>query len=299
MNHTLLVTFARLADYVLLFFVGVVISLLSPIYFDLLHYIFFIILIPFIWAPIEAFLLSQFRTTPGCFLFGIKLKEKITFKRALKRAFWREKKEVSISTDNHLKRFFKGIVISIAVFVAAVALPIALQIFAVQTIKPTIKGWVNYKVPEEGFSVDFPAEPFHNTKELNLSVAKQVITYDEYRSLAPEANASYSVSYIHLPLKVRFYGESTILKASLNLIPENGPTSKLMSSKLTVFNRYPALNFVVRQNDEIIQGRLVLANGTLYKLTVDTPEDQQDQEELHAEEFLDSFYLKHSFKELL
>lgn len=288
---------SRFIDYVILYIFGVWLSFLLPLYVDPLFYVVFALLLPLIWAPLEAWFIHHVGTTPGSSLFGIHYKTKIHFYKRLKQALWREKREEVIDIRGGKKRFLTGTIFSIIIILIGIFSPLVYHLFSGQTIKPTTKGWTHFHSSVGYFGVDFPAEPFEAPKQLVVPVARDPIPYIEYKSFQKDDNAiTYSVSFLQLPLKVRFFGDSTVLKACLGYLPENGPTAKIVSQQLAPYHKYAAISFTLRNDSEMTDGRLIMANGKLYKLIVNYPEGT-DKEMLHVADFLDSFHIKHAFRE--
>jgi len=291
------IAFSRFVDYALLYLLGVLFSFISPVYVDPLFYLVLALLLPLLWAPLEVFAIHKLGTTPGSWLFGIHYEEKIHHYHRLKQALWREKKEEIIDIRGGASRFTIAFIISIAIILLGIFAPFIYQIVTEGTIKPTIKGWLHYREPQGAFNVDFPTEPYHSIKELSIPITRDPISFNEYRSFsAKESAITYAVSFIHLPLKVRFYGDTPILKACFGFIPENGPTTKVISHELAPYRKHSALNFSLRNGDEHTQGRLIITNGILYKLTVTYPQDLSE-EELDILGFLDSFRMRLRFKD--
>jgi hypothetical protein len=286
MSSFLLISLSRILDYSVLFIFGIIISLFSPVYIELYTYFLFILLIPLIWIPIETFFIYKWKMTFGNYLFGIKLNKNenycSTFKYALK---WK---------GDHFERFknkIKWIPISallIALLGSFSAPHLKKEWEKRSELHAVIEGWVNYLSPEGMFRANFPIEPLYELKELNISIARKLMTYHAYTSYLPD-NVAYSVSYVQLPSKWRFYSGHTILKAALNLIPENGPVSKVVKQETSFYKKYPSLNFHLMQKEEEVFGRLVLVNGILFKITSKAPLNAT--QEIHREDFFDTFQM--------
>ena len=282
MSNKLLVLISKLADYSWLYLIGATSFIFAPSYVDPLV---FASAVPFLWAPLEALALSKWGTTPGNYLVGISFPEKPRFYPALKRALFLKNLPYTVKRYN-FKRMLIALSTTVALIAGGVSIPIIQDYLNPQTAS-------TYYVKEAGFSANFPSEPIHQIKELSLAVARKPVNYHEYSSFvaAPEGNVSYSVSYVPLPMKFRFYGEGTVLNAALNLIPENGPLAKVIKKEQIGYKKYPALNFVLKQDNDKTYGRLILAGGVLYKVVVQATVDSPEQEAKNLE-FLNSIYIK-------
>jgi hypothetical protein len=286
------IAFSRFIDYAILYLVGVWISFLSPVYIDPVFYLIYAVFLPFLWAPLEVFCMHHLKTTPGGWLFGIQFKSKVHHYRRLKQALWREKREGTIEIKGGKKRLAQGFVVSTLIVLGGLFSPILFQGLTSGYVPPTAKGWKHFHSPVGAFGIDFPAEPYHVMKELVVPIVRDPIPYNEYKSFGQDDSAiTYAVSFLHLPLRVRIYGDNTVLKACLNFLPENGPTAKVLSQELVPYRKYPSLKYTLRTADEETQGRLIIANGKLFKVNINYPEGT-DPEALHSATFLDSFHLR-------
>jgi hypothetical protein len=286
MNKNKSIFISRIVDYSVIFFLGIIISLFSSTYIDPFIYGVFALSVPLIWIPLEALCLTIVGMTLGNFLLGVKVKEKLSYFSALRCALgW---KGEHLFEFRKKSRFLLSLCVAIATVGFSLSAPHIKERFTDESERmvETISGWVRYVPPQGVFCAAFPSEPLYELKELNLSIARKLMTYHEYRSYLPE-NLSYAVSFVQLPSKWRLYSGHTILKAALNLIPENGPLAKVTHQEPTYYKKYPALNFHLKQGEVEIQGRLILVAGTLYKLTAQHPLDSIA--DLHVEEFLNSF----------
>lgn len=264
------------------------------IYFNL----FLPLAIPILWAPIEAFLLATTGTTPGKMFFGISVmdqgEKRLSFGQALKRSFFIGKRPGTIvrSTLGIGRKILGGLLILVCAFGGIVG--IAIKNFD-QMKDPfgKLPGWVNNSTENERFVIDFPKSPELQTKQLDVPKAGQTIDYQEY-SVDANVDAkelTYSVSYVDFPGKWRILGSNTLLKKSLELfVAHDKEPQELISHAFTTYKGHPAIDFVIKKEDQDIHGRIVLVGTTLYKLSVAYPNDVE--EKVHHEAFLESFEAK-------
>src|SRR5512147_1369147 len=83
---------ARLIDYCLAFGFGLLLSLVLPFDVNPLFYVLFAMAVPPLFVPVEAALLSKWKTTAGKAFFGISLDRKLSYKEAFQRAFFMKKR---------------------------------------------------------------------------------------------------------------------------------------------------------------------------------------------------------------
>jgi uncharacterized RDD family membrane protein YckC len=81
---------ARGIDYCVFYLLLSIAALISPFYIEDFFYIGFALLLPLLWTPVEALLISKTKTTFGKFLLGIRVEThmggKLPFWIALKRS---------------------------------------------------------------------------------------------------------------------------------------------------------------------------------------------------------------------
>ncbi|HSX03450.1 MAG TPA: RDD family protein [Rhabdochlamydiaceae bacterium] len=296
-NNKFYQIFSRLLDYSIFYLFGSCFSLLffsiPEVYFNL----FFPLLIPFLWAPIEAFLLTTTGTTPGKLFFGLSILNeeggRLSCREALKRSFFLGKRPGKIvrSRLGFWRKFSGGLLILFCAFGGVLA--IAVKNFD-QLNNPFghLPGWVNNSTVNERFSIDFPKDPELQMKQLDVPKAGQTIDYQEYSVDAK--NITYSVSYVDFPGKWRLLGSNTLLKKSLELfVAHDKDPQKLINHYFTTHKNYPAIDFLIKKEDQDIHGRLVLVGTTLYKLAVAYPSNTEER--LKHGPFLCSFEAKWAF----
>ncbi|HSX11963.1 MAG TPA: RDD family protein [Rhabdochlamydiaceae bacterium] len=286
--------FAGLLDYSLFFLFGSCFSLVFLYAPDIYFNLFFPLAIPLLWAPIEAFLLATTGTTPGKMFFGLSILNedgsRLSWRQALKRAFLIGKRPGKVFRSTlRLRRKIFGVVLILGSIFGGM-FGIAIKNFnGLNDPFGHLPGWIDSSTANERFTIDFPKDPELQTKQLDVPKAGQTIDYQEYSVDAKDLN--YSVSYVDFPGKWRLLGSNTLLKKSLELfVAHNKEPQELVSFDFTKHKQHPAIDFVIKKEDQDIHGRIVLVGTTLYKLAVAYPSDIE--EKLHHGPFLDSFEAK-------
>jgi hypothetical protein len=276
---------ARFFDYGLFYFCSIFASQMTPLDVDEKFYFTFGLALPFVWAPIEAFLIKKWGTTPGKKLFGMTIPA-ITWKESFKRAFFLGKRERVIFRPITLWRYVVALMIACS---AGSSLFYGKDLFEAPIHyeqKMTDHGWVQYTAEDGRFSVNFPKKP------QNLSTTVEVpnegpINLSEFKV---EKDASFSVSYLDLPKKWKIFSSNTLLKGAMKVIHEHMPGTELLDKTIVKHKNYPAMDFKMKEGENEIEGRIILVGNTLYRLMVtyypDTPRSQQH----HT--FVESFDLK-------
>jgi len=281
---------ARLLDYGLFYFCSVFISLMAPIEVNENFYLIFALAVPFAWAPIEAFLLTKWRMTPGKKLFGISISP-LSWGQSLKRAFFLGRRPGMVASQPIT--FWRYIIALMIACSAGSALFYGKDIseVAVQYEQRVAgSGWVQYISDDGKFSVHFPKKPEMASKTIEVPNGDP-INLSEFKA---EKDAAFSVSYLELPKKWRIFSSNTLLKGAMKVVQEHMPGTELIDKKIMKHKNYPAMDFRMKEGENEIEGRLILVGNTLYRLMVvyypDTPRDQQHQT------FVDSFDLKSSLQ---
>ncbi len=286
---------AKLTDYFIFYTVLSIIATALPVFLGMFFYIGLVLVLPFLWIPVEAFLISKFMTTPGKALFGIEVTDEkgcsLAFSRSWKRSMWWTRVKAGmfrmkkLSAKRHL----------IALITACCCLGAACFSKPLTTFSLGIQGgisindWKQYYSMTRGFAVSFPTDPEAQSKEVRIPDMGKTLQYEELTSYQTK-NVLYSVSYMEFPSKWKWAGSSTLLKGALDLIIKYSPTqTDLVDKKFTYHQGQRSLDFHVKQGGEETKGRLILVRNTLYKLTVTYPSSLVN--DIEDEAFLNSFDL--------
>ena len=139
-----------------------------------------------------------------------------------------------------------------------------------------------------------PTNPELKMKEFPVPPAGITLAMSEYT-----ANESYSVNYATLPRAWLLASSKKILFGAMYLKFETQLGSDVISKKLVTHSeRFPALDFVVKQNGQKVQGRLVLSGNRLYQISKSGPmsakpeaKTTSDGKKSPDENFIESFNL--------
>ena len=285
---------ARGIDYALFYLICSMVSFFLPIYIDEIYYAAFVLVLPFLWAPIEAFLISRYKTTLGCFLLGIRVEThtatKLPYLIALKRAcfFGVRPGVIRQKTLSAVRCVLAALSLCTLMGVSFFEKEIAIVTTGFEKYK-TIEGWTDYTACNGSFKVLLPEIPEEQSKALPVPSQNRTLNYQELTSHQTQ-KVYYSISYIELPRKWKIAGASRLLQGALDLIIEHIPGAQLLHKNMTKHRNFRALDFHFSQGDEDVQGRLILVGMTLYRLTVVYPPDLAHQ--LQKTEFLNSFEIQ-------
>jgi uncharacterized RDD family membrane protein YckC len=284
-------TLARFCDYCLFFLILSAITLFLPFFYGPFFYYYLLLFVPFLWAPLEAFLISGWGTTPGKALLGLSVRDalgfKLPFSLSLRRAFFLPgrpgtvfKKKISWT-----RKLFA--IVTITAFMLSGSYGNVLTLWSIglnREISPN--DWVQYTSNYGGFKISFPTHPEESYKELVIPDSGRVLNYEEVTS-AENDKVHYSVSHMDLPRKWRWAGNTTLLKGVLDIIVKHTDGAELLEKDFKKFSGYRVLDYRIKQGTEEIKGRLMIFGPTLYKLSIVYPPSQA--EKMQKSPFLDSF----------
>ncbi len=285
---------AQAIDYALFYLFFSLTSLFLPFYIEDLYYLGFIVLVPLLFAPIEAILISKYKTTIGKSLFGIRVENhlggRLPFLIALKRAFFFG------TRPGVIRQKARGFALNL-VAIATLSFLMGVSFFEKEITMlttgfekyKTIDGWIDYASGDGRFHVLLPEVPEEVSRVLPVPSHNRNLEYQELTSHQTQ-KVYYSISYMDLPKKWKLAGSSRLLQGALDLIVNHTPGAKLLFKGMTKHRNFRALDFHLTQGSEEVQGRLILVGMTLYRLTVVYPPALAHQSQ--HEQFLDSFEMK-------
>ena len=286
--------FARCCDYCLILLSSITIIFFLPVFLDFYLYLILVLLLPLCWIPIEALLISRVQTTPGKALFGIQVTDALgrplPYKISLRRALFFPPRPGHLRVISHpwSRRLFSLVIIASCLF-GAMGGKWMMRWSTGLEKGIAVDGWVQYYSEKAGFTVALPEDPKEEWKEVPIPNSDQVIAYEELTSHQSK-DIYYSVSYMQLPSKWHLAGANTLLKGALDLIVKHGPPAKILDKKFGIHQNRRSLNFVLREGDKHVMGRLILVGDVLYKLTIVYP-PSLSEEVIQDNPFLDSFDL--------
>ncbi len=282
---------ARGIDYCLFYLFLSLASMVFPFYIDDLYYFGLALGIPVFWAPLEAILISHYKTTPGKALFGVRVENhlagRIPFWISLKRAcFLGTRPGILRQKKISSKRFVIGLCAFLCLFGSSFfEKEVASITTGFEKYKP-VDGWIAYTSTDGRFRVIFPEDPECESKVLPVPSQNKNLNYNELKSYHTK-KVYYSVSYMELPRKWKMAGAKRLLQGALDLMAEYAPGTQILEKNMTKHKNLHALDFRLSQGEEETQGRLILVGTTLFRLTVVYPPSLAHQ--LQHQQFLDSF----------
>ncbi len=302
---------ARSFDYILFYIVSSFTLLKIFPFLDDLTYLYMLISVPLGFVPIETLFLKFLGTTPGKALLGIHIRNKakkklslsVAFKRSLfvwikgsafgipllnivsiilffkrmrkkGRASWDPEDQIDVymKSESMLPSFISLFVIT--ALIASMMLQNDQMLFGPYSKKDK-GGWVAYHPEKEPFSISFPGEPEHITKEIPIP-NKDPLPYIEYQYKG-ENDVIYSVSYTTFPSELLKWSSGLVLRGTLKILAKNLPNTKIANRCGNRHEKLPALDFRFNQGTRETSGRLILQDNRLYKVEVSYPREHKEE----------------------
>lgn len=151
--------------------------------------------------------------------------------------------------------------------------------------------WKNFHSPRKDFTINFPAKPQHNSKDIPIPNSEEALDYQEFKC-SPEENITFSISYTTLPSSILKWSPSLVLKGALKLISKHLTKGAIADKSLKKFKNLPALDFTMKKGNNELRGALILLDTTLYKIEIEFPPESKEAAENILPEFLNSFEAK-------
>jgi len=286
--------FARMIDYGIFYLVGILLSLSLPTEFSESFYFIYALATPLLWAPLEAILLSLWGTTLGKMVFGVVVRdidgEKLSLGASFRRSFFLSRRPGVVYAPKMRGLGFLILTALAAACGSSLFFGKDISQAAIEYEEQEIRGnWLEYASEEGKFVVQFPKKPELETQTYPIPDSEQSLELSEVKA---ESREIYSVSYLEMPKKWRFFSDGTLLKGAINVVAKNTPGAEVVDKKRVTHKSHQALDFRMKQGENEIFGRLIIVGTTLYKLTVTYPPSSGEQDQHDA--FLSSFELTSS-----
>jgi hypothetical protein len=232
-------------------------------------------------ALIEAILLAICGKTVGGVILGIIVREKdspkkLSFKQALAKLFFiSSSHRIENKSSSFLVKWGAACLIAVSCWMGFTESISSLKRISVPTVvHNTVEGWKTFHSEEIGFTVDFPTEPYKLENTLELPGRNHPINFQEIKSQKDE-NTAYSVSYLRIPKKWLMFRSATLLNGALKMLTDAQYNSEIVDKQIVSHRRYPALDFSIKQGDEMLKGRLILVGSTLFRVMMTQPKTQE------------------------
>jgi hypothetical protein len=148
--------------------------------------------------------------------------------------------------------------------------------------------WPVYYSETPHFCARFPSYPVHDTKYQDNSNGK--IKVDTYKSVDVTGSIAYAINVTEFPSNSDFSDTSKILLKSIDYAA-SGLSEKVLSSNLTTFDGYPAIEYLVQGSGASkVKGENFLVGQQLYQLI--TAYDDPEEPNVELDRFLENFVIQ-------
>jgi hypothetical protein len=156
--------------------------------------------------------------------------------------------------------------------------------------------WHEFTSPSKTFSVKLPVLPQHATERLSDPKTHNIRDYDMY--VSEEQNGTvFMISLITFLDQSHAANAEYLLTNIMNDMVAANPKNKLITTKMTTFQRHKAIDFSIGNDQAHIEVKAFVVDATLYILTMISKSENQSANEFKY--FIDSFQMHDKAPELL
>jgi hypothetical protein len=128
-------------------------------------------------------------------------------------------------------------------------------------------GWVLFKSISEGFEIEFPEKPKDSYGKIYQSSVDTEVEYHDFLAIDPKDETIYMVIVRNYPSAALKSGTNMHLESVLKEIMSTSPQNKLISSRLTNYRLFPAIEFHMEFNGLHSRGVIAMVNGRMVQLS--------------------------------
>jgi len=192
--------------------------------------------------------------------------------------------------QNNIPVIIGVVILAIILFFVFLNKPYTEQKENLRDVKKTnitnLLSWKEFISPDNQFKILFPGNPKHETEKPSDNKASSIIQYDFYTYKVNEGMA-YFVNSAIFSSTINSPDSEVALKGFLNDELASNQELKLISSNITSFNGYTALDFFVEDKTTKYKGRDIILRNIRYQLMVVYNDENFNQNDYHK--FINSF----------
>ncbi len=156
-------------------------------------------------------------------------------------------------------------------------------------VPPAHSEWKEFIPKTNKFRVKVPLLPQQATESVTDPLTRHTRLYDMY--VSQEADGTiYMISSIEFQDKRDVLDPEGLLKTTVNDMMKANPDNRLVKSQPTVYDGFPAQDFMIQNPQMTMEGKVFLDHETLYILT--TIENGKNYKPDDFNYFIKSFQLK-------
>lgn len=148
--------------------------------------------------------------------------------------------------------------------------------------------WTTYHSIIGQFKITFPLPPQHEVKSAQVPNTNYDIRYELY-SCVIDPDLAYVVSTAAYPQEAISSHPEVNIEGSLNGILNSTPNNELVSSEFTTHDKHKALDFIIKNKDIYLRGKIIIVDKRLYTLMHQYKKDTYN--EYYYNKFVNSFEL--------
>ena len=148
--------------------------------------------------------------------------------------------------------------------------------------------WTKISPKDSSFSVFFPNSPELNETVHDVPNSAKKLHVIEY---VHTSNETYRLTYTSIPSSWTFFGSSMVFKGAIKIVEEYGE-GKVTEHKRCSHQRFPAIQYQGKGNNNYFKGKIILVKNTLYRIEVVSAKKPVGEQEEKIQKFFDSFYPK-------
>lgn len=134
-------------------------------------------------------------------------------------------------------------------------------------VKEAAGGWVQFKSISEGFEAEFPETPKDSYGKMYQGSVDAEVEYHDFVAVDPNDETIYMVIIRNYPASSLKSGINLHLESVLKGILASSAQNKLISSRLTNYRTYPAIEFHMEMNGLHSRGVIAMINGRMVQLS--------------------------------
>lgn len=154
--------------------------------------------------------------------------------------------------------------------------------------------WPEFTSNANNFKVSLPSKPQHAKQAVSIPKTEKKRQYEMYASEEQLDGSIFMVSVIKYPPEFPISSPNDALQEIVDEMMQTNANNRLNKVDRTDFEEYPALDFVILNNEFQIHGRVFMIDHTAYLLTHVAKKENFNHEEYNH--FINSFHLIESKK---
>ncbi len=242
------------------------------------------LMLPLLFIPVETLFYSCLKTTPGNWVFGIKLSKRPSFKESFQISCFKREKITEHKAKASIK-YISLFCIAITLLVNFLPKSYIVELISVAKQEVQLDSWVEVKDPSLNFSVYFPEKP--DVEKMNVKVKEQNTTLNvtEYSHID---KVSYSLVSSKIPSSWTFLGSNYLFNSLGKAIEIH--QGKITHKKIGKHGSNPCMEYLIKNHTGgETKGVLILVKRTIYKLEVKSAKKLSEKEIKLASDFISTF----------